>query len=114
MNQLLEKLPAQNLVDLLANRFGIGSTPAFDAPLLMAAEAVLELSQFAPRFFEVGRDPLQLPIQEGLIESDDNRPLLAKDGLFGPVDRDPFKARSGQGAELLQRDFQQILVLRRH
>ena len=60
MNQALEELAAEDLLHVLARRFGRGRLAPLEVALAPAAEIGLQFVEFAPRLGEAGSNALQL------------------------------------------------------
>ena len=83
------KLRGADRLDLFSHRLQ-GGRFAFHLPFSPAFELLLQVAQLAPRFVQTGGQTLELPIEQILIERDEDSARSAEDFLFGPENLHPF------------------------
>ena len=80
----LHKLPRADRLDLFPHRLQCGRF-AFYSPLSPTSELLLQVSQLAPRLVQTGGQALELPVEQILIERDQDRACFAEDLFPGAV-----------------------------
>lgn len=86
----LHKLPRTDRLDLLSHRLQRGRF-AFYFSLSPAFELLLQGAQLAPRFVQTGGQPLELPVEQILIERDQDGPCSAEDFFLSAVNFHPLQ-----------------------